>query len=340
MVKLSICIATYNRADFIGETLESIIEQIDPEVEIIVFDGASVDGTAEIVSSYTSSCGQIKYYREEFNSGIDQGYDKAVAYSTGEYCWLMSDDDLLELGAVDRVLSELSSTRDLIVVNASVRSADLTKTIAPRQLNLRDDKTYESNFSAEFVAECMSYLSFIGCVVIRRNEWLRSDRKSYYGTLFIHIGVIFQERVLSNIYIISEPLIIIRYGNAMWTSRGFEIWMFKWPQLVWSFINIPDDAKSLVCEREPFKRAKELILKRAVGGYGISEFRKYLFDRVFGVNRAIAIAIAYAPASLVNALASLYCIAFNRRALSGIYDFSRCANSTAISRMVARVMNL
>jgi len=338
--KLSICIATFNRDRYIGETLDSILSQLSPEVELVVVDGASVDNTFGVMTSYLLSHPEIRYFRESKNSGVDADYDKAVGYAKGQYCWLMTDDDLLRPGAIAKVLGKLTGQWDLIVVNAEVKNVDLSRTLAPRQLNVIDDRTYGGNNFEQFCVECMKYLSFIGGVVIRRNTWLNRDRKTYYGTLFVHVGVVFQKKAIENVYAISEPLIIIRYGNAMWTSKGFEIWMFKWPQLVWSFGNISDQTKALVCAREPYKAVRELVLKRAVGVYGITEYRQYLSGRVSGWTKMKAFAVACTPAWLVNALASLYCMVFNRRALSGIYDFSRSASSTVISRTVARIMNL
>ena len=52
--RLSVCVATYNRAEYIGETLESIIPQLTDEVEIVVVDGASTDGTSTVVKGYRS----------------------------------------------------------------------------------------------------------------------------------------------------------------------------------------------------------------------------------------------------------------------------------------------
>ncbi len=340
MKKLSLCIATFKRGDYIGETLESIVCQISDAVEVIILDGASPDNTSEVVSAFTSRYPQVRYFRENTNSGVDRDYDKAVSYASGEYCWLMTDDDLLRPGAITDVLGRLSGQFDLVVVNAEVKNADLSRTLASRQLNASADRTYTSISSEQFCSECMRYLSFIGCVVIRRDVWLRRDRESYYGTLFVHVGVIFQAEPLENIYVIADPLIIVRYGNAMWSSRGFEIWMFKWPQLVWSFNNFSVAAKSLVCTREPYKEVRELILKRAIGVYGLPEYRQFLAGKVFGLTKMLALGVACTPAWLVNALASLHCIAFNRRALFGIYDFSRSTSSTVISRLVARIMKV
>ena len=49
LIKLSICIATYNRGAFISETLDCILTQIEPGVEIVVVDGASADNTSDVM---------------------------------------------------------------------------------------------------------------------------------------------------------------------------------------------------------------------------------------------------------------------------------------------------
>jgi len=50
--RLSICIATRNRADFISETLDSIVGQIETGVEIVIVDGASSDETPKVLGRY------------------------------------------------------------------------------------------------------------------------------------------------------------------------------------------------------------------------------------------------------------------------------------------------
>src|SRR6266571_3092358 len=103
MIRLSICIATYNRADVIGETLESILPQLREGVELVVVDGASPDATESDVNSYFSGRSDCRYVRLPTKGGVDQDYCLAVEYAKGQYCWLMTDDDILKPNAIDRV---------------------------------------------------------------------------------------------------------------------------------------------------------------------------------------------------------------------------------------------
>lgn len=335
-IKLSICIATYNRGKFIGETLDSILSQMQPGVELVIVDGASPDNTSEVMAQYLLRRPEIRYFREQENSGVDRDYDKAVGYARGQYCWLMTDDDLLRAGSISRVLGTLDSNPDLVVVNAEVKNADFSVVFDTGILKFSSDREFGEKDCEVFFSEVAKYLSFIGGVVIKRQVWLERDRASYYGTLFIHVGVIFQHPPINKVKVIADPLIIARYGNAMWTARGFEIWMFKWPQLVWSFADYSAQSKSLVSPREPWRSVKQLVLFRAIGGYGLDEYRQYIASRAQGMPRRLYMAIAMIPAAIVNSFAALYCVLINRNARSGLYDISRSRHATWVSRLLAR----
>ena len=338
--KLSICIATYNRGRFIGETLDSILRQLLQGVEIIVVDGASSDNTPAVMERYLSGHPEIHYYREQENSGVDRDYDKAVCYAGGEYCWLMTDDDLLSSGAISRVLGLIDGTLDLVVVNAEVRNADFSTVLHARALGFSDDREYGTGDGEKFFSDVAGYLSFIGGVVIRRDCWLQRDRSSYYGSLFVHVGVIFQHPPMKRVKVVMDPLIIIRYGNAMWTPRTFEIWMFRWPRLVWSFSDFSDRAKALVCPLEPWRQVRKLALLRATGGYTLSEYRRFFSGKVNGISQVLPLAIAVTPQCIVNFLASVYCVLVNRKARSGMYDLSRSPHATWASRLGARILDV
>jgi len=338
--KLSICIATYNRGIYVGETLDSILVQLQPNIEIIVVDGASPDNTQEVMEQYMSSHTQIRYYRELENSGIDRDYDKAVGYARGEYCWLMTDDDILCSGAVSRILNALNENHDLIVVNAEVRNTDFSILLKERLLDIATDKQYEAKDCEKFFTEAANYLSFIGGVVIKRKLWLERDRSSYYGTQFVHIGVIFQHPPLERVRIISEPLIIIRYGNSMWKPQSFDVWVLQWSCLISSFSDFSDEAKQNISSCDPWRQIKNLIYYRAIGVYSVEEYHKFLPNQTLSLVRIVAYIISIFPGSWANFIVILYQSLFKKSPLIALHDLKCCPNSSSVGRLWLRIIGL
>lgn len=334
--RLSICIATLNRGAFIAQTLDTIVGQLRDDIELLVVDGASKDDTGEVVGRYAAADARVRYVRLPVNSGVDQDYDIAVSSARGEYCWLMTDDDLLKPGAVDRVLAVLDGNVELVIVNTEVRTVDFGGTLRGALVAADKDRQYAPEDADRLLADTAHALSFIGCVVVLRSFWLSRDRTAYYGSLFVHVGTIFQGRTPRS-HVIAEPLVTIRYGNAMWTPRGFEIWMFKWPSLIWSFDGVSAAVKARICARDPWRQLRKLWLYRSIGGYGPAEYDRYLAQRPMTASkRILARAIARVPASLANAMSSLYCGLFARHARMNIYDLSRSPHASFVSRAVAR----
>jgi abequosyltransferase len=302
--RLSICIATYNRADIIGETLESIISQATDEIEIIVVDGASPDKTEAVVRRYQERCHQLQYHRLPVKGGVDRDYCNAVSFAKGGYCWLMTDDDIVKPGAINKILSLLPHKYSLLVVNAEVRDRTLLNLVERRRLHIDCDAFYPPESLESLFIDTAAYLTFIGAVIIDRDLWNERIKETYIGTEFIHVGVIFQKSLPRGACIIAEPYISIRYGNAQWATRQFEIWMIKWPNLIWSFSDISSTAKARICARAPWSNLQALLLQRAYGSYSLNEFRRFIETRSNSRwKHLIAKAVAVIPGMIANALA-------------------------------------
>jgi len=305
-VQLSICISTFNRASFLGETLESILPQVTETVEVVVVDGGSNDGTESVVRGYLDRCPRLRYHKQVENKGVDRDFNEAVSLATGTYCWLFTDDDLLKPGAIHAVLSRLTSNPGLLVINSEIRNRDLSRILQKKALPFHEDRTYTTADWGRFFLEVAGYSSFIGGIVIRKDIWDRRKKEPYFGTEFIHVGVIFQEPI-DNIAVLAEPLIMIRYGNAQWTGRSFEIWMFKWPRLIWSFQGFTSSDKEKIAREEPWKSMKELITLRAKGCYSFSEYKKWLAPRLpTGIKKVATMSISLLPGALLNPICYMY----------------------------------
>ena len=304
---LSICIATYNRADFIGETLDSIIPQLTDEVELLVVDGASTDNTEEVVRSYLKKSERLRYVRLPKKGGVDRDYDTSVELAQGEMCWLFTDDDLLKPGAIAAVREAVKQGHGLIIVNAEMRNRDLSAVYQKKRIEIQADKKYASTEMEALFIDALDYLSFVGGVVIRRSIWLSRERESYFGTDFLHVGVIFQKPLTESAMIIAEPYITIRYGNAQWLSRNFEIWMFNWPKLVWSFKHISPEAMLEVSYKEPWRKFRVLVYQRSIGNYSPQLYRQYLSTmQASALWRVCAFPIAFLPKNICIGLCNIY----------------------------------
>ena len=298
---LSICIATRNRHEYLKLTMNHLLEQSMGRVEIVVVDGASTDATGELMTNICKHDSSVNYIRSTKNGGVDQDFDTAVECSSGQYCWLMSDDDQLLPGALDQILEIIKAGHALIILNSQVRDRYLNVVLENRRSVIKRDRIYSFDEFDRIFRDLVDYMSFIGCVIIRRNIWVGRKRDLYFGTQFVHIGVIFQEPLPGSTLFVSEPGILIRYGVASWGARGFEIWMFRWPELIWSFTSLSDEVKSKICPPCPWKKLHKLFSFRAKGAYSIKEYSTWIKPRAHSRSRrALSWLIALIPGELAN----------------------------------------
>lgn len=91
--KISVITPSYNQAQFIEATLKSVLDQEYPNLEYIVIDGGSTDGSAEIIKQYAN---QLDYWVSEKDRGQSHAINKGFQRATGDIlCWLNSDDYFL-----------------------------------------------------------------------------------------------------------------------------------------------------------------------------------------------------------------------------------------------------
>lgn len=306
-LKLSICITTFNRAAFIGATLESILSQTTNDCEVVILDSASTDDTERVLTQYVQRFNRLRYFRQGVNNGFDRDCNGVVELAAGEYCWLMTDDDLLRPGAVAAVLGALREDLGFIFVNVEGRDFSMSKVVEARCIDIQSNRAYGSFEADRLFADIGGMLTYVGGFVIKRSIWLSREKEIFYDSMFVHVGVVFQEPLPGGSLVIAEPYISYRMGNVhTWSSRTFETFMIKWPSLVWS-LPISDSAKSRVCSAAPWKDFRQLFRYRGRGCYSSTEYRRYVRPRLRSVREMLGPTIvALLPGVLVNALCLLY----------------------------------
>jgi len=105
--KISIVTPTYNQAAFIEKTILSVLGQDYPNLEYIVIDGGSTDGTVEIIRKYES---RLTYWASEKDRGQSHAINKGLSRCTGEIFNWINSDDWLEPGALKIVGETYANT--------------------------------------------------------------------------------------------------------------------------------------------------------------------------------------------------------------------------------------
>lgn len=101
-------IATYNRARYIGEAIDSILGQVEPPGQLIVVDDGSDDDTPTVVANYGR---RVEYLRKE-NGGKSSAINLGLKLARHHWVWLFDDDDIALPGATKTLLDALASAPD------------------------------------------------------------------------------------------------------------------------------------------------------------------------------------------------------------------------------------
>jgi glycosyltransferase involved in cell wall biosynthesis len=113
--KVSVVVPIYNQAPFIRETVESVLDQDYTNVELVLSDDGSNDGTTDILREYAERDSErVKIVASERNTGIAGAFNRALQARTGEYVAWLGGDDVMLPGKLSRQVSILQARRDVI----------------------------------------------------------------------------------------------------------------------------------------------------------------------------------------------------------------------------------
>ena len=129
---ISVITVSFNAADFIEQTIQSVLSQSYPALEYIIIDGGSTDGTVDIIRRYAS---RLAYWHSRPDRGVAPAFNLGLAQAHGEWLlYLNADDLLLEPTGIEHLAAHLAQHQDADVVFGQMVS--LTREEHPKPVPL------------------------------------------------------------------------------------------------------------------------------------------------------------------------------------------------------------
>lgn len=125
MPKVSVVIPSYNRADYIPATIDSVLKQSFKDWELIFVDDGSTDATENILANYVKQDSRIKYFKQA-NSERAVARSYGMKLATGEYICLVDSDDIWYEDKLEKQITVMDASPDLVLCYASVDRIDLS----------------------------------------------------------------------------------------------------------------------------------------------------------------------------------------------------------------------
>lgn len=186
---LSICIPTYNRKSYLERSINALLPQLRDDIEVLISNNCSPDDTDEYCKTLDS---RIIYHKQSENIGSDGNFLWLMDNAKGKYIILLSDDDYLEDGAVNRLINFLNGKEiGLGIINSRCQMKD--GRITDLLYGVGEDTEFSEEEISDFLETIGVQLTFISGLVFNRDLIKKvQDKKQYNNTNLLQTCVAFK----------------------------------------------------------------------------------------------------------------------------------------------------
>lgn len=203
MPHLSICIPTYNRAEFLDRSLDVIKTFVTRHrssyrINVCISDNCSTDPTSQVVSKYSNSI-SIAYSRQKENIGADRNFLSAVSLATGDYVLLLGSDDIVNLSALEDAIGAVANyTTHSVHLFDRLNFKNSEGPYKYQSWNRKFEGIVRINSFHEYIqtsANLGAAFTYISSIIFRRSSWeavvndSKSEIESIIGQSYVHVFI-------------------------------------------------------------------------------------------------------------------------------------------------------
>lgn len=216
---ISVVIPTFNREHLIGEALESVRVQGFRDLEVIVVDDGSSDGTRRLVEAVAEADPRFRY-RNQPNRGAGSARNAGLELATGEYLAFLDSDDAWRPWHLELMLASLDRLPEAGFVWTDMDAVDGTGAVIARR-GLRSTLTAWRHFSDDQLFSTSLSLSELGVAIPPEDQGRR-----------LYLGDVFSAMVMGNLVLPSSVLMrrtrleeVGRFDEHLVTGEDYEFFV-------------------------------------------------------------------------------------------------------------------
>ena len=225
-MKVSIITITFNRADLIGETIQSVLNQTYPNFEHIIIDDGSSDNTEEVVKSFNDS--RIQYFKHGHIGNISQLLNLGLQQTTGEIIALLDSDDLWKINKLETAIAVFENNSDVKLITHNISYFEDANTNGKPYYNFEKD-IYENAIEKVLKFKILPF-----AVIIFKKEILKKNNPFNENLFDAHQDFLFSIAAKHELYFIKEVLTFIRIhsGNTHNKKKAVRVFFLNYYKTV------------------------------------------------------------------------------------------------------------
>ncbi len=213
VVRISVIIPTYNRAEFLVEAIRSVLNQTFKDYEIIIVDDGSTDNTKAVLQKFSN---KIRYFYQE-NKGVSTARNRGIKEASGEYIAFLDSDDIWKINKLSKQIELIESNTKIGLVCCLMDAVDSKGKL----LNQIKPKVYPGRNFEEAILRGATYPSTF---FIRRECFeevgLFNENIVIFEDLDLYLRIVLKFKILID----NEPLVYYRIHSSSLTKNDLKVY--------------------------------------------------------------------------------------------------------------------
>lgn len=261
-MKLSVVIPVYNVAEYLSKCITSIVEQSYSDMEIILIDDGSTDGSLLICNEAATKDPRINVVSQK-NAGVSVARNTGLKMATGDYITFVDSDDWLESDMYERMIEAAASQNfpDLLMCDFTIVFSASTRNIssALRRGYYRKREIIIEIFPTLTVTESFGRVPIVSaCICLFKKEFIVKNKVQFDANLKFSEDYLFMAACILNM----QSFYYLK-GDFFYNYRQYDISRSKKYDARWwsNLVELNEKLKSLLANCSDFNFQKQLKLQ-------------------------------------------------------------------------------